>query len=161
METAFGSLFFYYICVYNEILLYFMSIFVEKNHDFLIFSPAFIDDLYFSKIAHLTDFVCGLIKRLVKSRSFSYADMANERHVAKNCLRTGQTNFARFEFFEPHGINLHELVRLEKQGDENRRFSTAEQNLPGVQWWKNTKISARRKWNKKIGVFFKIKSHIK
>ncbi len=138
---------------YNEIHLYFMSIFVEKIHVFLIFAPVFLDNLYFFKIVHLTNFVCGLIKRLVKSRSFSYADTANERHVARNCLRTGQTYFARFEFFEPHGINLHEPVRLEKQGDENRRFSTAEQNLAGVQVWKNTKNSVRLAKNKKVGLF--------
>ena len=70
-----------------------MLIFVEKGHVFLIFAPAFLDDLPFSKIVHLTNFVCGLKKRLVKSRSFSYADTANERHVVKKCLRTGQNLF--------------------------------------------------------------------
>ena len=139
--------------VIAEMILILCHIFIVKSHDFLIFAPAFFDDLYFSKIVHLTNFVCGLIKRFLKSRSFSYADTANERHVAKNCLRTGQTIFWPVRVFFATWNKPPWACPLRETRDENPRFSTAEQNLPGVQVWKNTKFQSGLRRIRKSGIF--------
>ena len=115
---------------FHEILLYFVPIFVAKDHDFLIFaSQPFLIICIFPRLYTPPTFVCGLIKRLVKNRSFSYAGRGPNSYAAKSCLSTDA--FFGASSFRHINASVRNSACLEKQGDENRRFSTAEQNRRG------------------------------